>query len=546
MTRTQEFQANLDRIFDPLNRASERHLQLTLADVAREQALKDEERRNIRQERLMDKQAEAEDKKLRARRALDIAISMGIEIPANASDEQIARLVKDRKEQIANNALKQTKSIYDADRNNIAQRRKQLDEKRDDIIDNSLTPLQKAEILKTVLAAPEFSSALRKDSKNKVDQLLKIDLSRAKDADVDSLVNSIYTDIKSNKFLFWGKGGEKVANAFNEAYQSLAGEKLMASKQVAYADWVEQSKDLSRESQVIERGRSDALKEIVKQHGAFLGDDTIEKITKEMTPAMETQVRLPPSITSKIAEVGMAPKGQPQAQVIEPEFLPEGSDPNAIAEALGARAQSIPPSQLRDEASKTIARRVSDYEQKLKDLGVTVGDDGKISVSELGREVNVPAPYFGYFGVGPSIGGSTQRTERTLGDIQSAKTAAGPILEKLQADRKLLSRLNPVTAPGPIPLEIPQSMTQLTPHNAAVSSVVTRMTSKPEEQPYPLTLEAMEAVTKLAIEKYDAPPAEAAQFFEKVKAGDRAAISTWNTLYEEAHQDDAQSLALPQ
>lgn len=315
-------QANLNRVVDPINQYSDRSLKLTLDDVERRQRIADEERRadrNVKSQERIIAGAEARD---RARELLRLATSLGIKIPRGATDEEVAKLVKDRKEEVAANALTTTKNLFDQDRKELNKRREQLANKRESIVNASLSPLQKAQILKTVLSQPEYADSLRKESKAKVEALLKMDLTNSKDSDVDSLVNNIYSDIKNNYLIFGGKEKKK-ADAFNEAYHSLAGEMLTAAKQVDYADWAQQMKDVTAEASAIERGRSDALKTIVREHGAFLKPETIERISIEASPSdgqsvSEPAIKLPANLQSAMSNVGTkAPKESPSISDIE-------------------------------------------------------------------------------------------------------------------------------------------------------------------------------------------------------------------------------------
>ena len=266
-------EANIRRITDPIAEYSDKSLQMTLADIGRKQAL-------AAQERIVEAASERD----RARELLRMATTLGIKIPKGATDEQVADLVRERKEEIAKNALTTTRNLFDKDRSAIESRRMDLESKRDKIINASLTPLQKAQLLKQILSQPEYVDAVRKEGRQELDKLLKMDLSNQTDADVEGVVSKIYSDIKNNKTLFFGKGGEKVANSFMDAYTTSAGEILSSTKQVDYAEWMQQMKDVTREAQEIERGRSDALKSVIRDHGAFLKPETIDAISGEVAP----------------------------------------------------------------------------------------------------------------------------------------------------------------------------------------------------------------------------------------------------------------------
>lgn len=295
-TPNEQLQANLSRIFTPINEAIDLDFKLSVADRDRREQRAEELRREKRADKKADKDLARQEK----RDLLRIAIENGVEIPDGATNNQIVKLIKDRKEAIAKNALKQTKSVYDVDRKRVESRRKELESKREKIINESLAPLQKAQILKGLLTIPEYDNAIRKESRKKVEELMKMDLTRATDNDVDSLVQGIYSDIKSNTNLFWfDKGGEKIADAFNMSYNKKVGEQLMASKNAEYAEWQEQMNELSRESQTIERGRSDALKSVIRDHGPYLSDDTISELTAEAEPLASVA---PPIISQNIKE----------------------------------------------------------------------------------------------------------------------------------------------------------------------------------------------------------------------------------------------------
>lgn len=323
-TPTEQLQANLDRIFAPINEAADLDLNLTIADRNRREQRAEELRREQRADKKADKDLARQEK----RDLLRIAIENDVEIPDDATNNQIVKLIKARKEAIATNALKQTKAVYDVDRKRIESRRKELESKREKIINESLSPLQKAQILKGLLTIPEYDKAIRKDSRKKVDELMKMDLARATDDDVDSLVRGIYSDIKSNTNLFWfDKGGEKIADAFNLSYNEKVGEQLMASKSAEYAEWQEQMKELSRESQTIERGRSDALKSVIRDHGPYLSDDTISQLTTEAEPVVDISTpvvsqKIKDTIASAGAEEAAATEAKTDSLPVMPPFDP--------------------------------------------------------------------------------------------------------------------------------------------------------------------------------------------------------------------------------
>lgn len=494
---TEQLQANLDRIFSPINQAIDDDFKLSLADRDRRERLADEDRR----EKRVDKKAEAALARQEKRDLLRIAIENGVEIPDNATNNQIVKLIKERNESIANNALKQTKSLYEGDRRRIEARRTELESKRESIINESLTPLQKAQILKSILSLPEYDKSIRKESRKKVDELMKKDLMdpRTTDSDVDTLVRGIYSDIKSNTNLFWyDKGGEKIADSFNQSYNGLVGEQLMASKSAGYAEWQEQMKELSRESQTIERGRADALKGIISQYGRWLSDSTMAELSNESQPGTPAATVVPDSVRSKIKQAGESAATPPA------ETAPVNPGPT---------------------------------------IGQTMEREGVVGVVKRADPTKIPL-------VGPSIAGLASFFP---GTAQNAVVADG--LKAIPAVAKDLMFGNPTTVP-PTTQEIDAFRNEAharrernrfigvigkipTSAETATQTIVSRIQEKGEESPYPMTPTMIFKVIQMATAKHGADPKKFHEFQMKVQSGDKASIALWNQYVEDVQQSES-------
>lgn len=293
-------EANLAKVFDPINQTSDRRLQLTLSDIGRQQQIEDDDKR----------QAKAEDRQ-RARRVLDAAISMGIKIPEGASDEKIGELVRTHKEKIANSTLKHNKAIFQSERDQINKRREELEKKKDSIISENLSPEDKASILRSLISNPEYAGAMRKESQERV---IKALASGGSAEQIDKLISDISSDIKSNKFLFWGKGGEKVAQAFMQAYSDTATAALTQSKQADLLGWMEEMKALSNDSRAISKDFTESLRGIIKEHGGYISDDVVKQVTSEINQveAPTTTGKVDAGALSIITKAGTEPAAEPQ------------------------------------------------------------------------------------------------------------------------------------------------------------------------------------------------------------------------------------------
>lgn len=504
-TPTEQLQANLDRIFSPINEAIDLDLNLSISDRNRREQRAEELRREQRADKKADKDLARQEK----RDLLRIAIENGVEIPDDATNNQIVKLIKERKEAIATNALKQTKSLYDGDRKRIESRRKELESKREKIINESLTPLQKAQILKSILSLPEYDKAIRKESRKKVDELMKKDLMdpRTTDSDVDTLVRGIYSDIKSNTNLFWyDKGGEKVADAFNESYNGLVGEQLAASKSASYAEWQEQMKELSRESQTIERGRSDALKSVIRDHGPYLSEDTIGQLTTEAEPLVgDATVAIPTTVRDSISKVGseaavgaVDPVTQPVEQPWSGEWVNESKP--FIKPMIHAAKDALMGTIYRDfnaiDSAKNFVRRkiTGGRETPLLDIDALKSPDGMMSREEWN---------------------------------------ALPTTEKDPDKLRAMAGLPPKKAPT----QTRTFQSQMPDPNATTTQIVAaRLQERGAEQPYPMTPKNTFAVIRLAAAKHNADPKLFGEFQRKILAGDKASIALWNQYVEDAQQ----------
>lgn len=497
-TSTEAFQANLDRIVAPLMESADRRMAYKVDDIERARRLKDVADERAYQDGRIAKQEQRVIDRERRQKILALA-SQGIELPENATDADIAKAS-------LNQRKKRAELVIGSHESDLAANDSEYQNAYKDLLSLSTGSATQEEMqvaLNAMLSNQDIRSTLSAKQIKKLNDSLSVKGGPLK------AVQEVAAEVGGDYWFFPGKNPAK-AQAIIDAFNAPLLESAATTKQIKYKALTDKLNDISEERKVIQR----SLSQSYRDNAEFLDASALKRGQKLGAVPVADESFGPPSPSGGVlpdpndAFPSDSPPAKSATQPVESK--PSGFIPSAVK-------------QMGDEMAVDGAYgtkiRPGEIAGRFADIGLAgVGDVFTTVPKNIYRSAWSGEPQI------PSSAGviaGAKMDSQYAQPISEAEESVGRAARDARLGPEAVARIKAERAARLSPPKIENSVAQ-------------RMVANPDEQPYPLTPEAMQAVTNLVVTKYKGKMSEAAAFFQKVKAGAREAIATYNTLYEEA------------
>ena len=273
-------QANLDRLFNPVNEGMDRSLKLTLADIARQQQLRDAdqarqfvtERDTVQNQRqveaakknqefLTDRDKALDEQTSRRQRAMKLIelARMGVALPDNATDAQIAKAEREH----MTTAAKRVIGVFDKEADDNQKEYEAEVSKYNKTFSKAASLEAKQAALAAVIADPTIRAMLGKKELDKLKAAMT-------SGDPERAVADVAAYIGENYWISSTKKAQKLTDAFKEPLlASLTGERATELQQIG-----SKLQSLQANQNLINKQRYDAA----RQHVAWLDDEDYKRL----------------------------------------------------------------------------------------------------------------------------------------------------------------------------------------------------------------------------------------------------------------------------
>jgi hypothetical protein len=384
--------------------------------------------------------------------------------------------------------------------NRIEQQIKDNEEKMFGAINEQATGQQKMNFLRTALSDPTVRASIDDKSFEQISKLMSATRTPEEaDANADKVFNAIK---KNTTLLFWGKGGTKAAENFRSIYNQVSQTGLGAEQQAKLQIYYQKSKDLGDS---LEKAQQYSDR-VFSEHGRFAPPEMASLFTGSSLSPATASPSVNPDLLGKAANIlstpsSATPPPQPSAPMT-------GIIPTAARAAVNALPPDViaAPGELANIAGSALA-----------DIPTVLGNVGRRLITGAPDKPYItPDAWMGRTGDTPPIPPPS-----------NVEIAAG----------------NPARA---MKLANRSTFMPPDPHDTLKQAAAQFLQQNPNPVMPPYAPGIDQKIKQIGIE-LGGKESDWPVFTTKLQAGDRAAIATYNVLYQEvlSREGHGTTLGLP-
>lgn len=479
-SNTSQFQQNLDRIFDPLNRASDRSLAMTISEEERKKRLKDMTDAELRAEKRAKESEDRQEQRIRRQKLMELSM-MGIDLPKDATDKQIAEAQTGRFKKRAELVV----GSYESERK---QNEEEYDKTFNELISVSSSKAsieEKRAAAKLMLRSPDAVKHLKPKEIAAIEHAII-------DGDPEPIIEAAAKRVGKKG---WFSDSPELGEAVLMAYYTPLAESESLTKQVKFQAITSKLKDLSNEKLQITR----SLNQAYRDHGEYLDDATRARLKYGDQPMPEDAPMIPlgkdvPNDPADAFKNKPAPEAQPAP-------APTTGEVMAKEGAIGV-ARRIDP------------RRIPGVSQVISGINAFIPGTEENQTAAAGIAAL------------PAVAGQFLTGDRNAMPITDQ--------ELLQNRMERDARMNNTTRRTMPPLAQVQA-----------AKVIASLRKNPNPKPLPITPELAEKIKAIVKQQYNGDPSGFDQFMKDVNSGDTTKIATFNLLVEEAMSQGSDAIPMP-